>query len=84
MPSCLVFRNDAPVIDLKMKVESSTCYFANISNGKRYAYQVHKYVKVDPATNVKSVYQVAYDKEPSNEEVERAIIELNAEPIETF
>ncbi|WP_277967089.1 hypothetical protein [Pantoea trifolii] len=83
MPSCLVFRNDAPVIDLKIKFETPTVYFANASNGNKDAYQVHEYVKVDPVTKVKSVYQVAYDNEPSNEEVERAIIELNAEPIET-
>ena len=84
MPSCLVFRNDAPVMDLKMKVESSVYYFANISNGKKDAYQVHEYVKVDPETNVKSVYQVAYDKRPRDEEVDQAITQLNAEPIERF
>lgn len=84
MPSCLVFRNDAPVIDLKMKVESPVFYFANISNGNKDAYPIHEYVKLDPVTHVKSVYQLAYDKQPSNDEVDRAIIELNAEPIETF
>lgn len=84
MPSCLVFRNDAPVMDFQFKSDSPVLYFANVSTGKKDAYQVHEYIKVDPTTNVKSVYQIAYDKRPSDEEVERAISELNAEPIETI
>lgn len=82
MPSCLVFRNDAPVMDLKIKSDSSELYFANIITNEKEAYQVHEYVKVDPATNKKAAYQIAYNIEPSNREIEQAIIELKAVPIE--
>ncbi|WP_312631547.1 hypothetical protein [Pantoea piersonii] len=84
MPSCLVFRAGEKVIDLKIKVESPVYYFANLRTGKKDACHVHEYVKVDEVTSAKTVYQVAYDTQPTNEEIERAIIELRAVPIEEF
>lgn len=81
MPSCLLFRNDAPVMDLKMKLDSPFFYVANVSTGKKDAYEVHEYVKVDHETNETFLYQIAYDKKPSNEEVEKALFDLKAEPI---
>ncbi len=81
MPGCLVFRNDGSVIDFKMKVESPELYFANLTTGGKDAYQIHAYVLVDPDTKERPVYQIAYDKQPSVHEIERAIKELNPIPI---
>ncbi|HHQ2335818.1 hypothetical protein [Enterobacter roggenkampii] len=84
MPGCLVFRNDGPVIDLKMKVESPVFYFANISTGEKQGYPVHEYVCVDPDTKEKYIYQIAYDQKPSDQEIEKAITELKPIPISKF
>ncbi|WP_431835366.1 hypothetical protein [Enterobacter ludwigii] len=81
MPGCLVFRNDGPVIDLKLKVESPVFYFANVTTGEKNGYPVHEYVLVDPITNEGHVYQIAYDKKPSDHEIERAIKKLKPIPI---
>ena len=81
MPGCLVFRNDGPVIDFKVKVESPELYFANVTTGGKDAYQIHEYVLVDPDTQERHVYQIAYDKKQSDHEIERAIKELKPIPI---
>lgn len=84
MPSCLVFRNDGPVIDLKIKVESPVFYFANISTGEKHGYPVHEYIWIDPDTKEKCVYQIAYDEKPTDQEIERAITDLKPIPISKF
>lgn len=81
MASCLVFRNDAPVIDMKITMTTPEVYFASLNNGKKEAYQVHEYHRINPSTKITEVYQIAYDVKPSDNEIEQAIITLKAVPI---
>lgn len=82
MPSCLVFTKSGEVIDLKLRIDSPVYYFADITTHQKDAYNVHEFIRRDDQTGEYWVYQIAYDEKPAFGDIEKAIRDLNAEPIE--